>query len=93
MRKLLSVFVAATLLNGSSLFIVACAKKYYFDSNIWVITDAGIINDASFNKSVWDVASKYVVSQKDKEILPSEWKKSHHRASYYEPASSNTIWP
>lgn len=87
MRKLLSVFVAATLLNGSSLFLVACAKKYYFDSNIWVITDAGIVTDASFNESAWYGASRYVISQKDKEILSSEWKKSHHRASYYEPAS------
>ncbi|APE73986.1 BMP family ABC transporter substrate-binding protein [Spiroplasma citri] len=87
MRKLFSVFVAATLLNGSSLFLVACAKKYYFDSNIWVITNAGIVTDASFNESAWDGASKYVVSQKDKEILPSNWKTSRYRASYYEPAS------
>jgi basic membrane protein A len=64
MRKLLSVFVVATLLNGSSLFLVACAKKYYFDSNIWVITDAGIVTDASFNESAWDGASKYVVLHK-----------------------------
>lgn len=92
MRKLLSVFVAATLLNGSSLFIVACAKKYYFDSNIWVITDAGIVTDATFNESAWDGASKYVISQKDKEILPSEWKKSYHRTSYYESASQTTTW-
>ncbi len=62
-------------------------KKYTFDSDIWVITDAGTITDASFNESAWDGASKYVVSQKDPKVSAVDWKKSNWRASYFEPAN------
>ncbi|WP_419334663.1 BMP family ABC transporter substrate-binding protein [Spiroplasma endosymbiont of Sarcophaga variegata] len=87
MRKLLSFLTVSTLITTSGTSLVACAKKYTFDSDIWVITDAGTITDASFNESAWDGASKYVVSQKDPKITTAEWKKSNWRASYFEPAS------
>ncbi|WP_374695808.1 hypothetical protein [Spiroplasma endosymbiont of Polydrusus formosus] len=48
------------------------------------------MTDASFNESVWDGASKYVVLQQDEEVYFSELKISHWRASYFEPASSQT---
>ncbi|WP_425380091.1 BMP family ABC transporter substrate-binding protein [Spiroplasma endosymbiont of Stenodema calcarata] len=87
MKKLLSFLTAATLITTSSISLVACAKKYTFDSDIWVITDAGTITDASFNESAWDGASKYVISQKEAKTPPEDWKKSNWRASYFEPAS------
>lgn len=87
MRKLLSFLTVSTLITTSGTSLVACAKKYTFDSDIWVVTDAGTITDASFNESAWDGASKYVVSQKEPKIPAAEWKKSNWRASYFEPAS------
>ncbi|WP_425377703.1 hypothetical protein [Spiroplasma endosymbiont of Polydrusus pterygomalis] len=65
-------------------------KKYYFDNNIWVITYAGVVTNASFNESAWNGTSKYVVSQQDEEVSFSEWKTCHWRVSYFEPASSQT---
>ncbi|AGM25638.1 ribose/galactose ABC transporter substrate-binding protein [Spiroplasma syrphidicola EA-1] len=85
MRKLFSILTASSLLVTSTFSVVACAKKYDFNSNVWVITDGGTINDLSFNQSAWEGASKFVVEQKTGE-LPENWKDVNWRASYFEPS-------
>lgn len=84
MKKILQILMIISITGALISDVIACAKKYYFDNNIWVITDGGTITDLAFNQSSWEGASKFVVTQKNVAISLSEWKISNWRASYFE---------
>ncbi|WP_424526918.1 BMP family ABC transporter substrate-binding protein [Spiroplasma endosymbiont of Glossina fuscipes fuscipes] len=83
MRKIMKFIMALQIVIHSAGFLTACLKKYHYMNNIWVIS-SGTINDKSFNQSVWEGASKYLVSQGGQPAL-SNWQNSKIRASYFEP--------
>ncbi|WHQ36554.1 BMP family ABC transporter substrate-binding protein [Spiroplasma sp. SV19] len=87
MKKLLQIFTTISVVGTSVGSVVACAKKYTFDSSIWVITDGGTTSDLAFNQSAWEGASKYVVSTVNPSVPLPQWKKSKWRSSYFEPVS------
>ncbi|WP_425378129.1 BMP family ABC transporter substrate-binding protein [Spiroplasma endosymbiont of Polydrusus pterygomalis] len=87
MKRILQSLMIINIAGTSASSLIACTKKYYFDSSIWVITDGGTITDLAFNQSAWQGASKYVVAQKNNGILGLQWKTSDWRASYFESVS------
>ncbi|WP_425380612.1 BMP family ABC transporter substrate-binding protein [Spiroplasma endosymbiont of Stenodema calcarata] len=87
MKRLLQIFTTISVVGTSVGSVVACAKKYTFDSSIWVITDGGTVSDLAFNQSAWEGASKYVVSKLDPTLPLLQWKKAKWRASYFESVS------
>ncbi|WP_241970056.1 hypothetical protein [Spiroplasma poulsonii] len=50
MKSLLQIFTTITVVGASAASVVACGKKYLFDSSIWVITDGGTTSDLAFNQ-------------------------------------------
>ncbi|AOX43824.1 ribose/galactose ABC transporter substrate-binding protein [Spiroplasma sp. NBRC 100390] len=87
MKRLLQIFATIVVVGTSIVSVVACTKKYIFDSSIWVITDGGTTSDLAFNQATWEGASKYVVSRVNPTTPLAQWKNSKWRASYFEPVS------
>ncbi|WP_338966042.1 MULTISPECIES: BMP family ABC transporter substrate-binding protein [unclassified Spiroplasma] len=87
MKSLLQIFTTITVVGASAASVVACGKKYLFDSSIWVITDGGTTSDLAFNQLTWEGASKYAVARANPTLPLSQWKQSNLRASYFEPVS------
>ncbi|KXZ39312.1 basic membrane protein A [Alkalithermobacter thermoalcaliphilus JW-YL-7 = DSM 7308] len=80
-RKLLSMFVASTLLLGS---LTACAPKQAPTGGdksglkVSMVTDVGGVNDQSFNQSAWEGLQR---AEKDFGIKVS-YQESHQEADY-----------
>ncbi|ARU92281.1 ribose/galactose ABC transporter substrate-binding protein [Spiroplasma clarkii] len=59
MKKLLSALMATTIVASSSASVIACGSNDRFNE-IWLITDAGKINDKSFNESSFNGGNKFL---------------------------------
>lgn len=76
MKKLIQSLLLIGLISEISTNTISCTSQK-FDSDIWVVTDGGTINDQSFNQFCYQGANTYVQAHKGK----------NYKASYYELAS------
>ncbi|AHI53490.1 ribose/galactose ABC transporter substrate-binding protein [Spiroplasma sabaudiense Ar-1343] len=70
MKKLLSIIAVGALTTTSALTVVACGSNTK-DSEVWVVTDTGRINDKSFNESAYNAANIFLKNDLKRETTSS----------------------
>ncbi|AOG60581.1 ribose/galactose ABC transporter substrate-binding protein [Spiroplasma helicoides] len=60
MKKLISILMSSAVVASSAATAIACGKTQKVFRDIYLITDAGKLNDKSFNESAYSGANKFL---------------------------------
>ncbi|WP_381414880.1 BMP family ABC transporter substrate-binding protein [Spiroplasma endosymbiont of Anurida maritima] len=60
MKKILNILSVVALVGSTAATVVACATVEVSSKNIALVTDAGSINDKSFNQSAWEAVEEFM---------------------------------
>ncbi|AGR41791.1 BMP family ABC transporter substrate-binding protein [Spiroplasma diminutum] len=85
MKKLISGLMAVAVVGSSASTVVACVKKYKPYNEIYLVTDAGKINDKSFNQSGYDGGNEIM------NLLGVNEDKQYDGIGYFQPATLSEL--
>ncbi|AUB31431.1 hypothetical protein [Spiroplasma floricola] len=91
MKKLLSGLMAAAVVASSSSTVIACGSGSKTWNDIYLVTDAGKINDKSFNESGFEAGNKIMEMLKINEAREAEGKSKYDSIGYYQPPTVDDI--